>query len=147
METFEGIRYRLLGPVELYHEGEAVDLSSTKVRLMPTALALAPNTVVSFDALGKVLWERGAPPSARSNVRTYATNLRRVLDRGAHHRLGPPGRGRPPGAPTRPPGPAPRPPTRPAWGGGASLLPTAPDELDAQVFPRLAEIGRRALAD
>lgn len=121
METFEGIRYRLLGPVELYHEGEAVDLSSTKVRLMLTALALAPNTVVSFDALGKVLWERGAPPSARSNVRTYATNLRRVLDRGAHNRL--------------------------VSRGGGYLLATDPDELDVQVFHRLAEIGRRALAD
>src|ERR1044072_7030683 len=85
METFEGIRYRLLGPVELYHEGEVVDLSSTKVRLMLTALALAPTTVVSFAALGRVLWERGAPPSARSNVRTYATTLRRVLERGSRN--------------------------------------------------------------
>ncbi|MGH3881725.1 MAG: AfsR/SARP family transcriptional regulator, partial [Actinophytocola sp.] len=121
METFEGIRYRLLGPVELYHEGVAVDLSSTKVRLMLTALALAPNTVVSFEALGKVLWERGAPPSARSNVRTYATTLRRVLDRGSRNRL--------------------------VHRGGGYLLATDPDELDVQVFNRLAEIGRRALAD
>ncbi len=121
METFEGIRYRLLGPVELYHEGEAVDLSSTKVRLMLTALALAPNTVVSFEALGRVLWERGAPRSARSNVRTYATNLRRVLDRGSRNRL--------------------------VYRGGGYLLSTDPDELDVQVFTRLAEIGRRALAD
>jgi len=121
METFEGIRYRLLGPVELYHEGEAVDLSSTKVRLMLTALALKPNTVVSFEALGRVLWDRGAPPSARSNVRTYATNLRRVLDRGSHNRL--------------------------VSRGGGYLLATDPDELDVQVFHRLAEIGRRALSD
>lgn len=121
METFEGIRYRLLGPVELYHEGEAVDLSSTKVRLMLTALALAPNTVVSFEALGRVLWERGAPPSARSNVRTYATTLRRVLDRDSRNRL--------------------------VSRGGGYLLSTAPEELDVQVFTRLADIGRRALAD
>ncbi|HEV7652303.1 MAG TPA: BTAD domain-containing putative transcriptional regulator [Actinophytocola sp.] len=121
METFESIRYRLLGPVELYHEGEAVDLSSTKVRLMLTALALAPNTVVSFEALGRVLWERGAPPSARSNVRTYATTLRRVLDRDSRNRL--------------------------VSRGGGYLLSTGPDELDVQVFTRLAEIGRRALAD
>ncbi|MGH3762844.1 BTAD domain-containing putative transcriptional regulator [Actinophytocola sp.] len=121
METFEGIRYRLLGPVELYHEGRAVDLSSTKVRLMLTALALAPNTVVSFEALGKVLWERGAPPSARSNVRTYATTLRRVLDRDSRNRL--------------------------VSRGGGYQLRTDPDELDVQVFNRLADIGRRALAD
>lgn len=121
METFEGIRYRLLGPVELYQEGEAVDLSSTKVRLMLTALALAPNTVVSFEALGRVLWERGAPPSARSNVRTYATTLRRVLDRGCRNRL--------------------------LSRGGGYLLSTHPEELDVQVFGRLADIGRRALAD
>jgi DNA-binding SARP family transcriptional activator len=121
METFEGIRYRLLGPVELYHEGEAVDLSSTKVRLMLTALALAPNTVVSFDQLGQVLWERGAPASARSNVRTYATTLRRVLDRGCRNRL--------------------------VSRGGGYLLSTDPEELDVQVFSRLADIGRRALAD
>jgi DNA-binding SARP family transcriptional activator len=121
METFEGIRYRLLGPVELYHEGAAVDLSSTKVRLMLTALALAPNKVVSFEALGRVLWERGAPPSARSNVRTYATTLRRVLDRDCRNRL--------------------------VSRGGGYLLSTGPDELDVQVFNRLAEIGRRALAD
>lgn len=120
METFEGIRYRLLGPVELYHEGRAVDLASTKVRLMLTALALAPNTVVSFEALNRVLWERGAPPSARSNVRTYATTLRRVLDRDSRNRL--------------------------VSRGGGYLLSTDPDELDVQVFTRLAEIGRRALA-
>src|ERR1044072_9613848 len=120
METFEGIRYRLLGPVELYHEGEAVDLSSTKVRLMLTALGLAPNTVVSFDALGKVLWERGAPPSARSNVRTYATNLRRVLDRGAHNRL--------------------------VSRGGGDALATDPDEVHVQGFHRLAASGLPALA-
>ncbi|HEY0452112.1 AfsR/SARP family transcriptional regulator [Actinophytocola sp.] len=121
METFEGIRYRLLGPVELYHEGAAVDLASTKVRLMLTALALAPNTVVSFDQLGQVLWDDGAPPSARSNVRTYATTLRRVLDQGCRNRL--------------------------VSRGGGYLLSTDPDELDVQVFGRLAEIGRRALAD
>jgi DNA-binding SARP family transcriptional activator len=121
METFEGIRYRLLGPVELHQQGRAVDLTSTKVRLMLTALALAPNTVVSFEALGRVLWERGAPPSARSNVRTYATTLRRVLDRDNRNRL--------------------------VSRGGGYLLSTDPEELDVQVFTRLADIGRRALAD
>lgn len=121
METFDGIRYRLLGPVQLYHEGRAVDLSSTKARLMLTALALAPNTVVSFEALGRVLWDGGAPPSARSNVRTYATSLRRVLDRDSRHRL--------------------------VSRGGGYQLRTDPDELDVQVFNRLADIGRRALGD
>lgn len=121
METYEGIRYRLLGPVELYHDGSAVDLSSTKIRLMLTALALAPNTVVSFDALGEVLWESGPPPSARSNVRTYATALRRALDQGSRDRL--------------------------VSKGGGYLLATAPEELDVHVFGRLAEIGRRALSE
>lgn len=121
METIEGIRYRLLGPVELYHDGESVDLSSTKVRLMLTALALAPNTVVSFEALGEVLWDGGPPVSARSNVRTYATALRRVLDQGSRNRL--------------------------VSRGGGYLLSTAPEELDVHVFARLAEIGRRALAE
>ncbi len=121
METFDGIRYRLLGPVELCHDGSAVGLSSTKVRLMLTALALARNTVVSFDALGKVLWDGGPPVSARSNVRTYAAALRRVLDRDARDRL--------------------------VSRGGGYLLATAPEELDVHVFGRLAEIGRRALAE
>ena len=121
IETFEGIRYRLLGPVELYHDGSAIDLSSTKVRLMLTALALAPNTVVSFEALGEVLWDGGPPVSARSNVRTYATALRRVLDQGSRNRL--------------------------VSRGGGYLLATAPEELDVHVFARLAEIGRRALAE
>jgi DNA-binding SARP family transcriptional activator len=121
MEKFDGIRYRLLGPVELYHDGSAIDLSSTKVRLMLTALALAPNTVVSFEALGEVLWDGGPPVSARSNVRTYATALRRVLDQGSRNRL--------------------------VSRGGGYLLATAPEELDVHVFSRLAEIGRRALAE
>lgn len=121
MEKFDGIRYRLLGPVELYHDGSAIDLSSTKVRLMLTALALAPNKVVSFEALGEVLWDGGPPVSARSNVRTYATALRRVLDQGSRNRL--------------------------VSRGGGYLLATAPEELDVHVFSRLAEIGRRALAE
>lgn len=121
METYEAIRYRLLGPVELYHDGSAVDLSSTKIRLMLTALALAPNTVVSFDALGEVLWDGGPPPSARSNVRTYATALRRALDRDSRNRL--------------------------VSKSGGYLLATAPEELDVHVFGRLAEIGRRALSE
>jgi DNA-binding SARP family transcriptional activator len=121
METFTGIRYRLLGPVELCHDGASVDLASTKVRLMLTALALAPNKVVSFDALGEVLWDGGPPVSARSNVRTYATTLRRVLDEGSRNRL--------------------------VSRSGGYMLATAPDELDVHVFGRLAEIGRRALAE
>lgn len=121
METFAGIRYRLLGPVELCHDGASVDLASTKVRLMLTALALAPNKVVSFDALGEVLWDGGPPVSARSNVRTYATTLRRVLDEGSRNRL--------------------------VSRSGGYMLATAPDELDVHVFSRLAEIGRRALAE
>jgi DNA-binding SARP family transcriptional activator len=121
MKTYDGIRYRLLGPVELCHEGSAVDLSSTKMRLMLTALALAPNTVVSFEALGEVLWDGGPPASARSNVRTYATGLRRVLDRGAGRRL--------------------------VSKSGGYLLATAPEELDVHVFTHLAETGRKALSN
>jgi DNA-binding SARP family transcriptional activator len=121
MATFDSIRYRLLGPVELCQDGSTVDLSSTKVRLMLAALALAPNTVVSFEALGEVLWDGGPPASARSNVRTYATTLRRVLDRGSRDRL--------------------------VSRGGGYLLATAPEELDVHVFGQLTEIGRRALAE
>lgn len=107
---------QLLGPVQLRRDGEVVDLPGTRPRLLLTALALAPNTVVPHEHLTRVLWDGRAPASARANLRSHASALRRAFGGRLSLRC------------------------------GGYLLPVAPAELDVDTFGRLTGLGRRALA-
>ncbi|NIH86869.1 BTAD domain-containing putative transcriptional regulator [Amycolatopsis granulosa] len=74
----EGLRVRLLGPVELSAGGRAVPVGGAGVRGLLAILALAPNRTVALDDLIDALW-RDPPPTARTIVHGNVSQLRRVL--------------------------------------------------------------------
>ncbi|MEU8162892.1 AfsR/SARP family transcriptional regulator [Micromonospora parva] len=115
------MRFELLGPFRVYHDGRSVPLGSVKQRLLLATLLLRPNEVVGTDELTAMLWGDDEPPSAAANLRTYVRGLRRSLGGGA------------------------------TWDGitaaaGGYLLRVGPDERDLDLFDAAAARGREALA-
>jgi DNA-binding SARP family transcriptional activator len=114
--------FRLLGPVEVFHDGSAISLGGSKPRALLAALLLQRGRVVSVHRLVDVLWGDNPPPTATGLVQTYVSGLRRQLRQTGRDEV----------IHTRPPGYA---------------ISADADEVDVAVFARLAEDGRRAAAD
>ena len=115
------MRFELLGPFRVYHDGRSVPLGSVKQRLLLATLLLRPNEVVGTDELTAMLWGDEEPPSAAANLRTYVRGLRRSLGGGT------------------------------TWDGitaaaGGYLLRVGPGERDLDLFDAAATRGREALA-
>jgi DNA-binding SARP family transcriptional activator len=108
--------FRILGPVGLGRDGEAVPLGPPKRMAMAAALLLEANRPVPVSQLTEAMWPEPPPRSAVANLRTHVSALRRILD----GRLV----------------------SRPR----AYQLRVAEAELDAAEFARLARAGREALA-
>ncbi|MCU1650818.1 MAG: putative transcriptional regulator, partial [Pseudonocardia sp.] len=120
------IEFRLLGQVEVWRDGNRVELGGPKQRAVLTALLVRAGRVVSLDQLIDDLWPVDPPARAAATVQVFVSNLRRALE-----------------------------PDRPR-GTPASLLVTStpgyvlraePGAIDAHEFVRLAEEGRLALDD
>ncbi|MFC6082810.1 AfsR/SARP family transcriptional regulator [Sphaerisporangium aureirubrum] len=73
------MEFRLLGPIEVWHEGRRLALGGPKPRALLAALLLEPNRVVPADRLIDLLWDDRPPGSARALVQTYVHGLRRAL--------------------------------------------------------------------
>jgi DNA-binding SARP family transcriptional activator len=121
-----GMRFHVLGPLEVEADDGPVALGGPKERLLLAHLLARPNQVVSVEALVQGLWGEQPPPTAAKTLQSHVKRLRRVLE---------PGRAR--GAVgevlvTRQPG---------------YLLRVAPGALDAARFEELTDKARRALAD
>lgn len=114
--------FRVLGPIEVDGPDGAVRLSAEKPRRLLSALLLQPNTWVTVDALIGELWPAGPPASAPGNIKTYVSQLRRVL---------PPAAGTTERIERRP---------------GAYRVVVARTELDATIFEDLVNAGEAALA-
>ena len=110
--------YRLLGPLEVVHRGEAVPTGGQRKRALLARLLLEANRTVSVDALVDALWGERVPSTAVKMVHIYVSQLRKVLPSGALQ--------------TRPPG---------------YRLEVAPEAVDLLRFERLHKEGREALAD
>ncbi|MDQ1396555.1 MAG: hypothetical protein QOG64_1814, partial [Acidimicrobiaceae bacterium] len=118
------MEFRILGPLEVIHDGHAVDVGGLKQRAVLALLLVDGNRVVSLDRLIDQLWGDEAPPRATGSLQAYISNLRRALEPG-----------RPPRTPpsvlvTLPPG---------------YVLRIADEDLDAARFQHLAVEGRRRL--
>ena len=109
---------RVLGPLEVWDGGRAVDLGAGRQRALLALLALRRGEVVATDKLVEALWGHSPPPTAQKALRNLISQLRRTLG--------------PDAIATQPPG---------------YRLEIAEDALDATMFERLANAGRRALAD
>jgi DNA-binding SARP family transcriptional activator len=72
------ISYRLLGPLEVRSDGEAVALPGGKPSALLARLLLDARRVVPADALVDALWA-DAPASAHKVVQVYVSQLRKAL--------------------------------------------------------------------
>ncbi len=107
---------RLLGPVEAGPVAEPVRIPATKQRSLLAVLALHRGTVVGLDTMTDALWGECPPASAPKLLKTYVSQLRRLLPE--------------PGAlVTRAPGYA---------------LDVPPDAVDVARFARLVDAGSHA---
>src|SRR5215210_6320896 len=109
--------YRLLGPLEVVHRGEAVPTGGQRKRALLARLLLEANRTVSIDALVDALWGERLPPTAVKMVHVYVSQLRKVLPAGSLQ--------------TRPPG---------------YRLEVAPEALDLLRFERLRQEAADAMA-
>lgn len=72
------VKFRVLGPVEVRVAGRQAPLGGPRQRAVLGALLLQANTDLSVRTLLRSVWA-DTPVSARSNLRTYLTRLRRAL--------------------------------------------------------------------
>ncbi|XVV03260.1 BTAD domain-containing putative transcriptional regulator [Actinosynnema sp. CA-248983] len=73
--------FRVLGPLEVLHDGVPVPVPAGRVRVVLAALLLRAGEVVSADALVERLWD-GSPPNpdrARGTLQMVVTRLRQAL--------------------------------------------------------------------
>ncbi len=118
------VEFRVLGPIEVVDDGEAIRLGGPRQRAVLAILLLQANRVVPVEQIADGLYGEGAPVTALAQVRDHVSQLRRLL-------------GRPPGATglesileTRPPG---------------YLLRVEPDGVDAFRFERMTDEADAAL--
>ena len=71
--------FRLLGPLEVWHEGRALDLRGLKRRAVLALLLVHANEVVSRDRLIDELWEEDPPANASAALQNHISRLRKDL--------------------------------------------------------------------
>jgi DNA-binding SARP family transcriptional activator len=76
---------RVLGPLEVRHASHPLRLPAGRPATFLAAMALSANRVVPLPVLVEELWGRTPPRSARYNLRSYASQLRKGL--GGYGRL------------------------------------------------------------
>jgi DNA-binding SARP family transcriptional activator len=80
---------RILGPLEVWLNGEPVALGGVKQRMVLAVLLLRRGVVVSNDELVHQLWGDQPPHSAANTVQTYISRLRAVLEPDRPRNTGP----------------------------------------------------------
>jgi DNA-binding SARP family transcriptional activator len=73
------VEFRILGPLEVLSDGQALDLGGAKQRALLAMLLLNANEVVSTDRLIDALWDENPPESAQKALQVHVSNLRKVL--------------------------------------------------------------------
>src|SRR5258708_3252619 len=71
--------FRILGPLEVFEDGRALDLGGAKQRAALAVLALHANRVVPRDQLIEALWDAEPTESARKALQGYVSHLRKAL--------------------------------------------------------------------
>ena len=74
-----GLQFQLLGPLEAYRDGVAIDLGPRKQRAVLALLLLNANRVVPTERLIDDLWGDAPPSSARAALQVYVAGLRKAL--------------------------------------------------------------------
>lgn len=109
------MRFLVLGPLLIRGNGREIFIRSPKQRLLLALLLCHRNQIVSVDRLIDALWPNDPPKVPVKDVQVLVHRLRRVL---GDDRIA-------------------------SVGSGYRIL-ARPDEIDAAVFERFSENGRRA---
>jgi DNA-binding SARP family transcriptional activator len=112
--------FRILGPLEVAHDDELIELAGARQRALLTVLLVHAGEVVSGDRLLEEVWGDDAPSAGIAALRVRMSQLRRALGPAGEVLV------------TRPPGYVARP---------------APDQLDLTCFEQRVLDGERALAE
>src|ERR1700761_379773 len=75
-----GLEFRLLGRVEVYRDGQPVDVGGPKQRAVLASLLLRAGRVVSVEQLIDDLWPEQPPTRAAATVQVFVSQLRRALE-------------------------------------------------------------------
>lgn len=75
------LEIRILGTLEVWKEGNRLELAGGRQRALLALLALRPNELVSSEWLIEELWEGRPPPTAAKALQNLIAQLRRALDR------------------------------------------------------------------
>jgi DNA-binding SARP family transcriptional activator len=114
------VEFRILGPVEVMHEGSVISVGGPRHRRLLAVLVLYAGRVVPAATLIDALWGDAPPRSASAMLHVRVSELRSAL--------------RVCGAPV-------------VSGRGGYQLRIAAEDVDAERFERLATAGAEALAD
>ena len=71
--------FRVLGPLEVWRNGELVAVPAPKQRALLGFLLLRANEPVPQDELIDQLWGEEAPPTARASLQNQVSALRKIL--------------------------------------------------------------------
>jgi DNA-binding SARP family transcriptional activator/tetratricopeptide (TPR) repeat protein len=71
--------FRILGPLEVIEDGQALALGAAKQQVLLAVLLLHPNEVVSVSRLVDELWGDAPPATATKVVQGYVSGLRKLL--------------------------------------------------------------------
>jgi predicted ATPase/DNA-binding SARP family transcriptional activator len=112
------VRVSLLGPLQVEHDGGAVEVGGARLRALVACLALAGGRPVRAETLVDAVWDDGLPADEAHSLQSLVSRLRRTLGASA---------------------------LVPAVAGGYRLS-VEPDAVDAARFERLADAGAAALA-
>jgi DNA-binding SARP family transcriptional activator/ABC-type branched-subunit amino acid transport system substrate-binding protein/streptogramin lyase len=110
---------RILGPLEVYVEGQRIEIRGGKQRELLAVLLVNANEIVSPDTLIDDLWGASPPPTAAKTLQAHVSRLRAALGSSSE--------------------------ALETHGHGYRLR-LEPGRLDAETFRNSLEEGRRALA-
>ncbi|GAA3303293.1 hypothetical protein GCM10020218_100460 [Dactylosporangium vinaceum] len=77
-----GLRFRILGPLEVESDAGPVDTGTPKQRAVLAMLATQPGRIVSVQRLIDELWADEPPERAIASLQAYVSRLRRALEPG-----------------------------------------------------------------
>jgi DNA-binding SARP family transcriptional activator len=115
------MRFRILGPLEVWSGDDWIDIGAAKWRSLLACLLLRPGQIVSTETLILELWGDNPPAKANNLVSIYVHRLRRVIGDAEGRML--------------------------VYRAPGYLLRVGPDDTDMQQFESLAGKGRGALDD
>lgn len=86
MDTTGPLRVGVLGPIQVWHGEEAVDLGTPRQRSILAALALSADRPVTLETLVARVWGDAPPATAVGTLQRYVASLRRAVepDRRSH---------------------------------------------------------------